>query len=137
MDNIIDILHKGNYSCVIKNGNTIRTFTQRGVNDLYYLFTNEPDFLRGAIVADKIVGKAAAAIMIAGGVKSLYTDIISTKAIDVLKNSNTVYNFKTQIDVVINRDKTNMCPLEKACFDIKKIPDIIKTISLFLNTKSK
>lgn len=137
MDNIIDILHKGNYSCVIKNSNTIRSFTQRGVNDLYYLFTNEPDFLRGAIVADKIVGKAAAAIMIAGGVKSLYTDIISIKAIDVLKNSNTVYNFKTQIDVVINRDKTNMCPLEKACFDITKIPDIIKTISLFLNSISK
>lgn len=35
MESIIDILHKGGYSCVMKNREEVRTFTQRGVADLY------------------------------------------------------------------------------------------------------
>lgn len=31
MESIIDILHKGGYSCVMKNREEVRTFTQRGV----------------------------------------------------------------------------------------------------------
>ena len=30
MESIIDILHKGGYSCVMKNREEVRTFTQRG-----------------------------------------------------------------------------------------------------------
>lgn len=33
MESIIDILHKGGYSCVMKNREEVRTFTQRGVAD--------------------------------------------------------------------------------------------------------
>lgn len=38
MESIIDILHKGGYSCVMKNREEVRTFTQRGVADLYDLY---------------------------------------------------------------------------------------------------
>lgn len=61
MEELINLLHSGGYSCVIANGDNIRTFTQRGVADLYDLLTQEPDFLKGASIADKVVGKGAAA----------------------------------------------------------------------------
>lgn len=57
MEELINLLHSGGYSCVIANGDNIRTFTQRGVADLYDLLTQEPDFLKGASIADKVVGK--------------------------------------------------------------------------------
>lgn len=76
MEELINLLHSGGYSCVIANGEVHRTFTQRGVADLYDLLTQEPDFLRGASIADKVVGKGAAALMILGGIKELYTDIM-------------------------------------------------------------
>ena len=60
MKELIDMLHAGEYSCVIANGERIRTFTRRGVADLYDLLVQEPEFLHGAFVADKVVGKAAA-----------------------------------------------------------------------------
>ena len=47
MEELINLLHSGGYSCVIANGDNIRTFTQRGVADLYDLLTQEPDFLKG------------------------------------------------------------------------------------------
>ena len=66
IEELIDLLHSGGYSCAIANGDIIRTFTQRGVADLYDLLTQEPDFLKGALIADKVVGKGAAALMILG-----------------------------------------------------------------------
>ena len=70
MEELINLLHSGGYSCVIANGDNIRTFTQRGVADLYDLLTQEPDFLKGASIADKVVGKGAAALMILGGIRN-------------------------------------------------------------------
>lgn len=78
MEELINLLHTGGYSCTIANKGEIRTFTQRGVADIYDLLTQEPEFLKGASIADKVVGKGAAALMILGGIKELYTDIIST-----------------------------------------------------------
>ena len=37
MEELINLLHTGGYSCVIANEGKIRTFTQRGVADLYDL----------------------------------------------------------------------------------------------------
>ena len=75
MDELIRLLHEGGYSCVIRK-EEIRTFTQRGVADLYDLLNQHPVFLHGAQVADKVVGKAAAALMVLGGVREVYPDII-------------------------------------------------------------
>ena len=85
IEELIDLLHSGGYSCAIANGDIIRTFTQRGVADLYDLLTQEPDFLKGALIADKVVGKGAAALMILGGIKELHTDIISSKALECFR----------------------------------------------------
>ena len=67
MEELINLLHTGGYSCTIANKGEIRTFTQRGVADIYDLLTQEPEFLKGASIADKVVGKGAAALMILGG----------------------------------------------------------------------
>lgn len=45
MESIIDILHKGGYSCVMKNREEVRTFTQRGVADLYDLYQADSAFV--------------------------------------------------------------------------------------------
>lgn len=51
MESIIDILHKGGYSCVMKNREEVRTFTQRGVADLYDLYQADSAFMKGAAIA--------------------------------------------------------------------------------------
>ena len=44
MEGLINLLHTGGYSCTIANKGEIRTFTQRGVADIYDLLTQEPEF---------------------------------------------------------------------------------------------
>lgn len=103
MEELINLLHSGGYSCVIANKGKVRTFTQRGVADLYDLLTQEPDFLKGALIADKVVGKGAAALMISGGIKELYTDIISSKAMDLFRTSDVKVGFGQEVPFIWNR----------------------------------
>ena len=48
MDELIRLLHEGGYSCVIRK-EEIRTFTQRGVADLYDLLNQHPVFLTNKV----------------------------------------------------------------------------------------
>jgi len=140
MKDIISILKDGNYSCVIKNDKKVRVCSKKGVADLYDIYTQDPQFLKGAFIADKIVGKAAAAIMIAGGVKKLHALTISALALNLLKEqsqSQIEFTYENEIPVVINRDKTDWCPLEKLCFKENSIHTIINYVKTFYDSSNR
>ena len=106
MEKIIDLLHSGGYSCVIGNGTEIRTFTQRGVADLYDLFRQDPSFMKGACIADKVIGKAAAGLMVLGGIRQVYADVISQPALALLHNANIEVSYVRLVPFIENRDKS-------------------------------
>ena len=133
MEEIIKILYEGDFSCVIHNHVT-RTFSKRGVADLYELLTTEPSFLNGALIADKVIGKAAAALMILGGVKQIYTHRISSSALALLREAGIEPNFKEEVPFIQNRDKTDWCPMEKLCYNEKSASDILPIIEEFINS---
>ena len=81
---MLGYLQANGWSLVVRNHGEQTHYTQHGVRDLYEL-QNSP-VLQGAAVADKIIGKGAAALMIAGGVKYVTTEAISQEAIDMLRN---------------------------------------------------
>lgn len=132
MKEIIELLHKGEYSCVISNGE-VRTFTQRGIADLYQLLNNDADFLNGASIADKVVGKAAAALMILGKIKELYTDIISLPALNLLNEAGINVGFGKVVPFIENRDKTDWCPMEKMCYKEESVEAIFPFIKDFIS----
>lgn len=132
MEELISMLHTGGYSCVIANGEEIRIFTQRGVADLYDLLTMEPEFLKGAIIADKVVGKGAAALMILGEIKELYTDVISTKALELFQKSEVKVDFTQEVPFIWNRNHTGWCPVETMCSEENSAENILPLIRDFL-----
>lgn len=135
MQNIIDIMHEGNYSCVIMNGE-IRTFSQRGVADIYHLLKYDPAFLEGAYVADKIIGKAAAALLVLGKVKCLYADIISAPALDLLGRNGITPAFGKEVPNIINRNNNGLCPLETVCIAENSADRILPLIENFFKTRA-
>ena len=112
-------LHRQGCSCVIcSSSGRVESFTQRGVADLLYLLQTEEKKLKGAMVADKVVGKAAAALMIVGGVSRVYADVISKPALNLFAQNNVEVHYGELVDMIINRSKTDFCPMEKLCLDI-------------------
>ena len=56
----------------------------RGVRPLLQLLENQPGALRGAVLADKIIGKAAAMVAALGGIAAVHTLTASEAALDFL-----------------------------------------------------
>lgn len=131
MDELIKLLHEGPYSCVIKNGE-IRTFTQRGVADLYDLLNANPAFLHGAQVADKVIGKAAAALMVLGGVREVYTDIVSEPAFALLQRAEIRTDCMQVVPRIRNRARTGWCPLETLCYEEDSLEKLYSIIHDFV-----
>lgn len=121
-------------SCVVRKGDRIRLFHERGVKDLYRLLRNEPGSLEGASLADKVVGKAAAALMIAGGVKEVYAVIVSQPACELFECSPVRLRFGSVVPHIINRTQTDWCPLEKRCRDAVDVQDCLSRIESFLQS---
>lgn len=113
----VERLYAEGCSCVIRHGTTMRSFHQRGVSDLWQLLHEEPDVLRGAFVADKVVGKGAAALMAVGGVRGLYARTISRPALDLLAAAGIPVEYETAVEHIVNRAGTGICPVEQLCAD--------------------
>ena len=137
IDNLIHLLHSDQYSCVIANNESIRTFKQPGIADLYGLLRQDAPFLQGAVIADKIVGKAAATLMILGNARRIYADVVSQPALDLLQDTNIRIDFGQLVPFIKNRTKTGWCPLESACFEVKSTQDIFSTIQNFILNNRK
>lgn len=132
IDSLVDLLHKGNHTLVVANGDDVRTFGRRGVADLFELLASEPEFLRGASVADKVVGKGAAAMMILGGIGRLHTDIISDAAIELFRDSGVEISYDTRVPFIANRDHSGRCPVETLCESCATAAECLPLIESFI-----
>lgn len=130
----IDALHEERCSCVILNGGTRHIFRQRGVLDLYRLLGERPELLRGAFVADKVVGKAAAALMILGGVAAVHADVLSEPARALFSGSQVRVGYGRLVPHIINRSQTGWCPLESRCYELQTPGECLERIAAFVAT---
>lgn len=132
MNGLTETLHAEKCSCVIANGTGFRIFRQRGVADLYYLLTHEPQFMQGACIADKVIGKAAASLLIKGGINQVYADTISTPALSLLKEHGIPVTYEKETHHIKNRTRTGWCPLEQLCYNEQSIDRMIDAIGRFI-----
>ncbi len=110
---LLERLDRAGCSLVVQNGGRVTEYTQHGVRDLYDLVTTRPEVLRGAHVADKIIGKGAAALMVAGGVRSATTHTVTTPALKMLRKAGVKVRYGREIPYVENKKKTGQCPLDE------------------------
>lgn len=104
----------------------------RGVSDLFRLLNDSPEKLRQATVADKVIGKGAAAIMALGGIAAYTTPVASDAAVRILKNAGIEGRADTIVPSIQNRAKTGRCPLEQRLDGLDDIRDMLPAIAKFV-----
>lgn len=110
----------------------MHTFDGRGVADLYRLWNEQPAVLRGASVADKVVGKGAAALMIAGSVREVYAEVVSEAACELFGQSAVQLTYGLRVPHIINRAGTGRCPLETLCEPCATVAECLPVIERFV-----
>ena len=137
MNELIDILDNQNASLVIRDTQgIIHTCHGRGVSDLHRILHNSPQWLNGAMVADKVVGRGAAALMILGGVKQLHAALISEQAIDFLEKAHVKFSCGKQVPAIINRAGTGLCPVETLTAHCTTPQEALPLIDQFVSSLS-
>ena len=117
-EQMLQQLNEQQISLLIYNNDSASDYHQHGVRDLLMLVQTEPERLQGSIVADKMVGKAAAALMVLGGVKEVHTNTICTPAKEMLQQAGIQVLFTDEVPYIINKAKTGQCPLDRRLNDI-------------------
>lgn len=133
----VDLLVANGCSCVICNGKETSSFFRKGVADLLFVLENNPEMLDGAFIADRVVGKAAAALMITGGVKRVYALTISRPALELFGKYGMDVSFGVLTEHVINRKGTDWCPLEKLYSGNDDAAGCVLLIKDFFNANNK
>ena len=113
----------------------IRRFERRGVADLFSLVTDEPEFLRGASVADKVIGRGAALLLVKGGARRVYAEVVSSGALEVLRRADVEVSFGKEVPNIINRAGTDICPVEKLTGGVESPDEAYELIKEFLEGK--
>ena len=102
----------------ISSGGRLYTFNMRGVKALVDICQGDVSILSGARVEDSVVGKAAALLMVFGGVESVKAALISDPAIEVFKAHGVACEYSARTPRILNRAGDGLCPMESAVVDI-------------------
>ena len=122
---MLDMLNEQGLSLLVYNHDSLTTHANRGIQDLLQLISDQPERLKGAVAADKIIGKAAAAIMIVGGVKEVHTNVICTPARELFEANGVLVFATEEVPMIMNRDQTGMCPMDTQIANIESIEECV------------
>lgn len=132
------LIQSGKSTCIVMRGGVITNETSgRGVKPILYFWENEPEILAGAAVADKIIGKAAAMLLILAGVRYVYGELMSVAGRDYLQNNGVSFEYGRCIEVISNREGNGICPLEKSVMDIDNPHDAYRALKTTISQLMK
>ena len=114
---VVEILRSGNHTCVIKTSDAVLTSNKSGIDPIIEWLVNGYH-LKDAIVADKIIGKAAALLYVLADVKVIHADIMSERALVILNKYKITSYYDKLVPLIINRQGNGQCPMEEAVEDI-------------------
>lgn len=85
--------------------------------------------MRGVVVYDKVVGRAAALLFAYAEVKKVYGVIMSEAAIDILKKYNISHTACKVVKNILNREGNGTCPMEILSFSVKTPEEFYRLVT--------
>ncbi|GFN34300.1 DUF1893 domain-containing protein [Tepidimicrobium xylanilyticum] len=117
---------------VVKDGKLIFRSQDRGIKPMYILASQMKEQIKGSSVADRVIGKAAAMLSIYLEVKEVYGKLMSNKAVEILLENNIPYSYDDLSPYIENRDRTDVCPVEKIALKAQTPEEFLAHLKEFL-----
>ena len=115
--NIEELISKlGDHSLLVYKNGEITFQDEHGIQPLIIQIKKKG--LKNTIAVDKVIGKAAALLMVYGKVKQVHTNIIAKDAIPVFEKYKVKYSYNEVVDYIQNRKKDGLCPMEQKVLNI-------------------
>lgn len=129
----IDLLHREDLTCVILGREETLKFRLRGIRPMTDTLRDRPEVLKGAVIADRIIGKAAAMLAVAGGAKAVYGEVMSESGLQMLTVHGVEARYGTLTPAIRNRENTGLCPMEQTVLTLNDpqdaLPALLQTLA--------
>jgi len=128
-------LNEDNVRGIVRSANgEVIEFHRKGVIDLYTLLKTMPSFLKGGTVADRVIGRGAALLMLKGGVRQVFAYVMSIPAYDILISAGIETTYVILQPNIINRKGDDICPVEKLTLNTDSPDEAFELIGQFIQT---
>jgi predicted RNA methylase len=108
---------------IVKNGQVFFQTDSHRISGFIGAIEKFDTDLNGASVADRVAGKALALLCVYAGIREVYAEVLSRKAKAVFEENKLAFEWKQLVDNVLDLNKTDTCPFEKAAADISDPKD--------------
>lgn len=123
------LIAQGRAECVlVKEGRIVQIERGRGVSPLLTMYDRHGEAMAGAVVVDKVIGRAAASVAILGGAKAVYGEVMSEDAAAWLDREGIVSGWGTLVPRILNRKRDGLCPLERSVVGCDKAPEAVAAL---------
>ncbi|PIU78770.1 MAG: hypothetical protein COZ28_01810 [Candidatus Moranbacteria bacterium CG_4_10_14_3_um_filter_44_15] len=112
---------------LVKNGKIIYKSKSQQLKPLIFSVKNYKKEMRGATVFDKMVGRAAAILLVYAKVKEIWTPVVSRSAKRILAKNEIKLVFQKEVKSIMNRKGDDLCPMEKLSRKMKPV-ELIKLL---------
>lgn len=110
------------HSIVLIDEKEIIVSDQKGIIPLLELINSNKE-LSNFSIADKVVGKAVAILILKANIKNVYAKTLSVSAKNLLEKRHINVKYSFLVDIIKNKDNTDICPMEKAIANIDDIEE--------------
>jgi hypothetical protein len=118
IEELKEYLNKDDVVCALSTGDQVITSNLKGVRPWLKWLRECPELLEGAMVADKVVGKAAAMLMVVSKIKTVYTPLISEQALVYLNTQTLDVHYDGTVPYITNNDQSGLCPMETTVLNV-------------------
>ncbi len=133
LERAIETYHSGGYAFVlVKHGHITATGTRAGIEELLQALAESPDAMRGASLADRVVGKAVAMVAVFAEIADVYTPLGSESAVAVLAKHKIPFQVQRIIPFIQNRRNDGPCPMERLTLPISDPEVAVAALKAFV-----
>ncbi len=113
-----DIINNNIASFIIaRDGELLYQDIGIGVKPIIKVIDSNPDLIKDAYVVDKVIGKAAAMLLIKYKAAYVHGVLMSKTAIRMLELHSIPHSYDNVTDTIKNRTNDGLCPLEDSVFE--------------------
>ena len=102
---------------VYKDDKLLFVSSKHGLQPLFEYVDKAAPFQGKLKIFDKVVGNAAALLMVKAKCKEIYSPLASELALKTLHHYNIQYHINSTTPYIQNREGEDMCPMEKLSID--------------------
>lgn len=111
----IELIRSGQSECVlIMDGKITDRFSGHGVSPLLEMYDEHGGNMKNGTIVDKVIGRAAASIVICSGATYVHGEIMSEDALEYLHQHGVKTSCTLLVPRILNQTRDDLCPLEKS-----------------------